>query len=71
MDFQIRPDRKPQGRMKLRAERAEYLRLVEKGYGNKASSQMVGVHERTGREWRNGRDDPKRRVLPARNERAA
>ncbi len=71
MDFQIRADRKPQGRKKLRAERAEYLRLVEQGYGNKAASRMVGVHERTGREWLNGRDDPKRRVLPARNERAA
>ncbi|WP_280497078.1 IS30 family transposase [Nocardia asiatica] len=32
---------------------------------------MVGVNERTGREWRNGRDDPKRRRLPARIERAA
>nr|WP_203218107.1 IS30 family transposase [Nocardia terpenica] len=26
---------------------------------------MVGVNERTGREWRNGRTDPKRRRLPA------
>ncbi|MGQ4598712.1 IS30 family transposase [Nocardia sp. R6R-6] len=32
---------------------------------------MVGVNERTGREWRNGRDDPQRRRLPARVERAA
>src|SRR5260370_14322197 len=71
MDFKTRADRKPQGRKKLGVERAEYLRLVELGYSNKAASKMVGVNERTGREWRNGRDDPKRRRPPARAERAA
>jgi IS30 family transposase len=64
MDFEIREDRKPQGRKKLRAERAEYSRLVLQGYSNKEASRRVGVHERTGREWRNGRMDPNRFRAP-------
>ncbi|MCQ8195599.1 IS30 family transposase [Streptomyces rugosispiralis] len=32
---------------------------------NREASRRVGVHERTGREWRNGRTDPKRRRAPA------
>ncbi|MFH8386272.1 helix-turn-helix domain-containing protein [Kitasatospora sp. NPDC018058] len=70
MDFEIRRDRKPQGGRKLRAERAEYFRLVDQGYSNKEASRLVGVHERTGREWRNGRMDPNRFRAPARFERA-
>nr|WP_316528253.1 helix-turn-helix domain-containing protein [Kitasatospora sp. K002] len=70
MDFEIRRDRKPQGRRKLRVERAEYFRLVDQGYSNKEASRLVGVHERTGREWRNGRTDPNRFRAPARPERA-
>jgi IS30 family transposase len=64
MDFEVREDRKPQGRKKLRAERAEYARLVLQGYSNKEASRRVGVHERTGREWRNGRMDPNRFRAP-------
>ncbi|MFE7590364.1 IS30 family transposase, partial [Kitasatospora sp. NPDC057512] len=60
MDFEIRRDRKPQGRRKLRGEREKYFRLMREGYSNKEASRLVGVHERTGREWRNGR--PERRV---------
>jgi IS30 family transposase len=49
------------------------LRLVDQGYGNKEASRLVGVNERTGREWRNGRPEgrvkrsrpPARKVLVA------
>ncbi|MFF4927292.1 IS30 family transposase [Kitasatospora xanthocidica] len=68
MDFEIRGERKPQGRRKLRAERAEYFRLVRQGYSNKEASRLIGVHERTGREWRNGRTNPNRFRAPARPE---
>ncbi|MFF2853033.1 IS30 family transposase [Streptomyces sp. NPDC058001] len=51
--------------MKLRREREEYFRLVRQGYSNKEASGLVGVNERTGREWRNGRSDPDRFRAPA------
>ncbi|MEU4120633.1 IS30 family transposase [Kitasatospora sp. NPDC028055] len=70
MTFEIREDRQPQGPRKLRAEREEYFRLVQQGYSSKEASRLVGVHPRTGREWRNGRTDPKRFRAPARPERA-
>ncbi|MFG2698658.1 IS30 family transposase [Kitasatospora sp. NPDC048407] len=70
MDFEIRANREPQEPTRLRAERAEYFRLVQQGYSNKEASRLVGVHERTGREWRNGRTDPNRFRAPARPERA-
>ncbi|WP_277922244.1 helix-turn-helix domain-containing protein [Streptomyces sp. Root369] len=50
--------------MKLRREREEYFRLVREGYGNKEASGLVGVNQRTGREWRNGRTDPNRFRAP-------
>ncbi|MCG6495263.1 IS30 family transposase [Kitasatospora sp. A2-31] len=73
MDFEIRRDRKPQGRRKLPGEREEYFRLVRQGYSNKEASRLVGVHERTGREWRNGRPEGrvKRPRPPAQPARAA
>ncbi|MFI9789161.1 IS30 family transposase [Kitasatospora sp. NPDC051984] len=43
---------------------------MQQGYSNKEASRLVGVHERTGREWRNGRTDPNRFRAPARPERA-
>nr|BFD95824.1 hypothetical protein KitaXyl93_71840 [Kitasatospora sp. Xyl93] len=43
---------------------------MRQGYSNKKASRLVGVHERTGREWRNGRTDPNRFRAPARFERA-
>ncbi|GGR18946.1 hypothetical protein GCM10010251_38860 [Streptomyces aurantiogriseus] len=55
MDFEIRKVRKAQGPVKLRREREEYFRLVQMGLTNREASRQVGVHERTGREWRNGR----------------
>lgn len=74
MVFEIRRGRGvAQGPKKLVRERAEYLRLVDQGYGNKEASRLVGVNERTGREWRNGRPEgrvkrfrpPARKVLVA------
>ncbi len=64
MDFKIRKVRLAQGPVRLRAEREEYFRLVQMGLTNQEASRRVGVHERTGREWRNGRTDPKRRRAP-------
>jgi IS30 family transposase len=54
-EFRIREDRRPQGSRRLSAERAAYLRLVEQGYSSAEACRVVGVHLRTGREWRNGR----------------
>jgi hypothetical protein len=65
MDFEVRRVRSAQGPRKLDAERAEYFRLVKAGYTSKEASAAVGVNERTGREWRNGRWDPQRLRLPA------
>ncbi|MFG2472232.1 hypothetical protein ACGFXB_43275 [Streptomyces canus] len=70
MDFEIRKVRKAHGSMKLRREREEYFRLVREGYSNEEASGLVGVNERTGREWRNGRTDPNRFRAPAQSERA-
>jgi transposase, IS30 family len=55
MEFEIRADRKPQGPRKLAHERTEYLRLMDQGLSNREACKLVGIHERTGREWRNGR----------------
>ncbi|MGC4937473.1 IS30 family transposase [Kribbella sp. DT2] len=56
MGFEVRRGRGvAQGPKKLVRERAEYFRLVDQGYSNRAASRRVGVNERTGREWRNGR----------------
>lgn len=61
MHFHIRQDRTPQGRRKLWAERAAYLQLVQQGYTNTEACRTVGVDERTGRKWRNGRNPEGRR----------
>jgi IS30 family transposase len=55
MDFEVRVDRTPQGRRKLLAERERYLALVDQGMSNAQACRIVGVHDRTGREWRYGR----------------
>lgn len=68
MDFEIRQDRAvAQGRKRLIREREQYFRFVHQGYSNKEASRLVGVNERTGREWRNGRDAPGRFRPPARS----
>ncbi|NED20440.1 IS30 family transposase [Streptomyces sp. SID9913] len=55
MDFEIRRDRTPQGPRKLTREREEYSRLMQQGYSNKEACRVVGIDERTGQKWRNGR----------------
>lgn len=65
MDFEIRGDRTAQGPVKLSRERAEYSRLVQQGYSNKEACQLVGIDERTGRKWRNGRSaDGRQKAAP-------
>ncbi|MDH6538049.1 IS30 family transposase [Streptomyces sp. SPB4] len=73
MDFEIRESRKEQGPRKLHREREEYFRLVQLGFGNVEASRRVGVNPRTGREWRNGRPEgrKKRPRPPAHPARAA
>jgi IS30 family transposase len=60
MDFEIRADRKPQGRKKLSRERAAYSRLMQQGYSNTEACRIVGVDRRTGNKWRNGRSADRR-----------
>ncbi len=60
MDFEKRPV-KQHSRGKLSRERAEYFRLMKLGYGNKEASKLVGINPRTGREWRNGRPEGRKK----------
>lgn len=56
MVFEIRANRgRAQGRRKLVREREEYLRLVREGVSSRQACQIVGINERTGKRWRNGR----------------
>ncbi|KUN15014.1 integrase [Streptomyces corchorusii] len=55
MAYQIREDRKPQGRKKLTAERSAYFQLMQQGYSNREACRIVGVSPRPGKVWRNGR----------------
>ncbi|MDX3646482.1 helix-turn-helix domain-containing protein, partial [Streptomyces sp. MB09-02B] len=65
MDFEIRGDRTAQGPVKLSRERTEYSRLVQQGYSNKEACRLVGIDERTGRKWRNGRSaDHRQKAAP-------
>jgi len=68
VDFEIRKDRGPQGRRKLVRERELYLSLMGQGMSNTQACRVVGVNERTGREWRRGRPEGrvKRSRPPAR-----
>lgn len=54
MDFEIRKDRKPQGRRPLARERAAYFQLIEQGYSTREAARIVGIDRRTGKKWRNG-----------------
>ena len=56
MDFEIREDRKPQGRKKLTREREAYFQLMQQGVSNKEACRIVGINLRTGKRWRNGRN---------------
>ncbi len=60
MGFEIRKDKQTRG-AKLRREREEYFRLVDLGYSNKEASKLVGINIRTGREWRNGRPEGRKK----------
>ncbi|MFJ3891529.1 helix-turn-helix domain-containing protein [Streptomyces rubrogriseus] len=65
MDFEIRKDRKPQGRKKLTRERAAYFQLMQQGYSNREACRIVGIDRRTGKKWRNGSHANKsRKALP-------
>jgi len=65
MHFEIRGDRTVQGPVKLSRERAEYSRLVQQGYSSKEACRLVGIDERTGRKWRNGRSaDSRQKAAP-------
>jgi IS30 family transposase len=56
MAFEIRENRRrAQGRKKLVREREEYLRLMREGLSSRQACQIVGINERTGKRWRNGR----------------
>lgn len=70
MEVEVRPDRgKSRGRRPLTGERVEYLRLMEQGLGNKKACRIVGINEKTGRRWRNGRNacGRNRAALPIRS----
>ncbi len=55
MDFEVRVDRRPQGPKKLSRERETYLLLVDQGISHLDACRIVGINDRTGRRWRNGR----------------
>lgn len=63
MDFEIRKSRKEQGLRELQREREreEYFQLMKLGFGNLEASRRVGVNPRTGREWRNGRPEGRKK----------
>ncbi|WP_422524796.1 IS30 family transposase [Streptomyces sp. 5.8] len=55
MDFKIRDRSVVQGRRALSEERRLYLQLMQRGVSNKEACRIVGINEKTGRRWRNGR----------------
>ncbi|MCY0938663.1 IS30 family transposase [Streptomyces sp. H34-S4] len=60
MDFKIREVRTAQGPVKLGRERAAYSRLMQQGYSNAEACRIVGISDRTGRKWLNGRSADRR-----------
>jgi IS30 family transposase len=50
--FEVRPDRRPQGRKKLAAERRHYFDLVNSGVGTNEACRIVGINYATGYRWR-------------------
>lgn len=56
MDFKIRELRRvAQGRKQLLREREAYSQLMQQGFSNKEACRIVGINEKTGQRWRNGR----------------
>lgn len=64
MEFEVRASRRPQGRFRLVAERRHYFELMAQGYSSKAACLIVGINEKTGREWRNGPSQRNRKQPP-------
>ncbi|WP_073951446.1 IS30 family transposase [Streptomyces kebangsaanensis] len=61
MDFKIRELRTvAQGRKRLLREREAYSQLMQQGLSNKEACRIVGINEKTGRRWRNGRSADRR-----------
>ncbi|MFB7212972.1 IS30 family transposase, partial [Streptomyces sp. NPDC056255] len=61
MDFKIREIRTvAQGPKKLLREREAYSQLMQQGLSNKEACRVVGINEKTGRRWRNGRSADRR-----------
>ncbi|MCP2257424.1 Homeodomain-like domain-containing protein [Streptoalloteichus tenebrarius] len=58
MDFEVRADRRTQGRRKLVRERAAYVELIRQGYSSREACRIVGINLRTGKKWRNGHHAP-------------
>jgi IS30 family transposase len=73
--FEVRSDRRPQGRKKLAAERRHYFDLVNSGAGTNEACQIVGINYATGYRWRRAagsRSGPvTQAVSPARTRRGA
>lgn len=56
MDFKIRELRTvAQGRKQLLREREAYSQPMQQGFSNEEACRIVGINEKTGRRWRNGR----------------
>ncbi|MFD8288598.1 helix-turn-helix domain-containing protein, partial [Streptomyces lavendulae] len=69
MDFKIREIRTvAQGRKKLLRERETYFQLMQRGFSNNQACRIVGINDKTGRRWRNGRnaDRKQKAVSPVR-----
>src|SRR5690625_6103520 len=64
MDFEIRPLRAPQGRMKLDRQREGYLLRMAQGVRSREACRIVGINRRTGKRWRNGSPAGKRPARP-------
>ncbi|MYQ89598.1 IS30 family transposase, partial [Streptomyces sp. SID4936] len=56
MDFKIRESRTAQGPTRLLREREAYSQLMQQGVGNREACRIIGINEKTGRRWRNGRN---------------
>ncbi|KOU70001.1 integrase [Streptomyces sp. MMG1533] len=60
MDFKIREVRTAQGPRALLREREAYFQLMQKGLSNGEACRLVGINDRTGQRWRNGRSADRR-----------
>jgi IS30 family transposase len=69
MDFKIRELRAvAQGRKRLLREREAYSQLMQQGLSNTEACRIVGINEKTGRRWRNGRSaDRRQKAAPPMN----